>query len=862
MEQILEIRSKRDSEFFAHKPSRDHIDLCDIADSVHPDQVCRTCKMDGQRLWPHSAREIASAVAKGTSVADLECAPDQPWGAFKVLDQTDWRGRIVPLDQVSNVSTRAEVQTCGQQLRNECAKCDRFQARSTKIAYTTNPDAKVHWIARKGVGGKVETVAVVSDGSAPRWWTVTVGGHCGIGVDGITVNGETKFCDFIPRKKRVENASCANCYYLDFKGEQWQSDYLEINANAALTPWEREQALEEDSEGNPAKALGFALWRKQSHPAGRRTIHVADILSKDFVPNSPARYTLVFKENLITAIIAADDERFLVNEYANGTKAYVEVLWPNHNILRLYPTNRRKVYIWPDYPSSLYQESDTSDLVNSNCVDCRQPTQSRSGHACYFHAKGPVIDTLSREIVFSTPGTMPGVRKVPANSILGFSGDSLTIVDGNGNKPVTYSDTVANVTVFKHHLSSLLRAARNKAGIEGYREVYGQYLEVFSGLRAYTKLRNFRPSWLRLSSIEPNKPTCSHPDGIDMRKAFQDSFGSERVDWEFDHGEMNTMIVDEEWRVGYRQHDQTPQHLQEEIMATDTAHPYYDAAVGAVIGVSSVKIQAGPMRTVDAIGGMYIDDRPVTDPAEFMDRLDEIIEVGEAGQVTRKMTRRQLLFGYELSRGYFGSRRGSEKTSIPAADPGFVIFDITDEPDQIDISDAWKCLDCETSYDVSELEDFFNPMCECGSRLYKDHIRSTSNPRARGGIGNAYAMDTAYTQQTRRLYSTVCEHWRLNASTHIGLAEVEGSNLTTEEMGKVKLETSAKIVKVGVLTEAQKASNMKYQESLDVVIVKRDNYQKDHPAVTSEELIRLFPAPAGDIYQAKIAGSLAKMGSV
>jgi hypothetical protein len=224
----------------------------------------------------------------------------------------------------------------------------------------------------------------------------------------------------------------------------------------------------------------------------------------------------------------------------------------------------------------------------------------------------------------------------------------------------------------------------------------------------------------------------------------------------------------------------------------------------------------------------------------------------------------QQLFGYDLSRGYYGSRKGREQTVMPAFENEFAIFKDHGEPDQIDITDAWRCVNCNRHYDQSEIENWFSPTCECGQALYKNHnSRVSYNARATGGIGNALAMDNDSMRQKQMLYATLCPKWRLNTQNAVITLDDLGRKSRIQEIPVVISNSGPTVHKIGgFLSEDHKKANLEYEQKREFIYAHREKFKQEHPDVTIQELEREFPLPHGIIYVEKAAGSLAKMGGV
>jgi hypothetical protein len=724
--------------------------------------------------------------------------------------------------------------------------------------------------------------AYCDDGSPVAWWKTTVGGQCSIPAEGLERNGTRVYCDPQPRKPRVENPSCANCFYLDYMGEKWQFDFLTVNDHAALSPYEREQAIATSTEDvTPAQAVGLALWRKQSNPAGRRMFYRANLI-KSGLHDGVQKYRVKFADSGVTAVICEGDSRWTVygapadfeaGENSPPVSVAVEVAWPHHRVFRLPLVQRHYPLIWPSLPKKVaVNPSWQADLADPNCPRCRPSTSfvtARNGWRvvirpavpCYYHSRGPRKNIATGEIEFHNFNSYSEMKKFPNHGcmrVVERNGQVLA-VDWNGNLPTAYSDEVANASVFRLWLPELVRQAR-LLGAE--HQIMAQYYAVTKGLRRSRKGRSIRPSWLANSGQEPSKPTCSHPLGLNLRKVMNDSFGQERTDMNFDLGAANQMEIEEELRVGYRQHSQTPQRLQEEIMSTIATHPGYDTASGDIRSPEVEWPVEWTVHQIAGIGGMKREDgSAVTDVNEFMDRLDDEVVIGTHGDVDRKISRRKQLFGYDMTRGYYGKRRGSDKTAMPAGDPEMVMFETTEEPDQVDISDAWVCVECSSVYDHCEIEDFYNPVCDCGADLYRNHAsRDTLYTRSSGGVGVAIVKDTPSMMQRQRLYECVCPQWRLNTNSSVitledvwGASQVESPQDTGEAVVTVR---------VPVLTDEHKRINAEYARAMEAVLAQREAHHDKYPDTTPDELAQLFPTPRGTCYEQIIQGSVAKMGSV
>lgn len=856
----------------------EEISLCNQYSERPEELVCRTCTRTNDKFWAYSKVDLVKArEQEDFNESNYACSPSKIYTEVKVLNTTDHNNRIVDISKKSFHSTRAFLETCGQDIRKQCLVCEHFVPIEIDVASTSNPNACILYRPVKK-GDKLILEPFSSDGSRVNKWNIAVGGSCSLPVEGVKVNDKIVYCDFKPKGKRVESPSCGNCYYLDYAGENWQFNYLEINDNASLTPWEKEQALANstDPDASIGQILGLALWKKQTEDRGRILSYSVQILRKDY-HKGDLKYKIRFTANNTIAIVSAFDPNIEINDdaeigynYSDSNYDYscygvAEIKHPHHRLFSL-PDNLKVVKRhWPPLPEKIRIENKSWDsLVKKDCPRCNV----RRNKPCYYHSKGPRYNVATGIVEFTTGRQTQYEYILPNHGVLHIEcrlGEYVA-VDGNGNLPEAYGTDRANATVFRLYLPELIRIAKVKYGKKAVEDITRQYNKV-SGLLNYTKPIKVRPSWLRTSSVEPSKPRCTNPNGLDLRKVFMDSFGSERTDIDFDLGAYNTSIVEEELRVGTRQHSQTIQRLHEEILATVTSHPKYRETIGGIISSDVVWPEEMNTIKIEAIGGMYDEDNnPITTTKKFIDRLDEEVQIGHNGHADRMITVRQQLYGYQLARGYYGKRKGSDKTQLPSFDTDVVIFEDKGEPEQIDVNDAWRCVHCNRSYDQSEIENWLSPTCQCGHALYKNHTSRVSyNARATGGIGNALAMDTDTMRQRQMLYATLCPKWRLNTdSAVIKLDDLSGSakqmSSTAVTIGKQNGPIIHKIG--GFLNEEHIAANKAYEIQRQEVYAEREAYKNLYPETTIDELERKFPLPYGIIYIEKAAGSLAKMGGV
>lgn len=821
---------------------------------VDHSQICRTCVHAGNRTWHMSRSEILSATTDGASLSSLSCTPDTEISSYRVMETTRRKLQIAPLTAKSSLRTRAVVDSCGHSIANKCKGCDRFIPIQVKVPYAKS-GAAIYWTTKTVKGTEVD-VPAAADGSVVSWWSVTISGHCSIPATGIAVDGKVTHCAPIERKLAIDNPSCLNCNWMDRTGENWQFDHLTVNENATLSPWERYLAsLRVTDEVKPAMAYGLALKEKQSQGFGRRMWHRAKV-DDVVVERGRKKYHLTFERPEVKAIIAEGDWRFEVHEVPGSNYVAVDIAWPFHKMFRRDDRMYRNVFIWPQLPKRIWVSN--VDLSNPDCPRCRP------NRACYFHAKGPIRSNISGDIVFLAPeNASAGEWQLPGNGrmkVVSPSDGAYFAVDYNDALPQPYSTEVANAAVFRLWLPTLLATAEKMGGKPARHQILTQYRAITAQLVRKAKGVPARPSWLVNGGTEPFKPRCSHPRGLNLRKVFADSFGSERTDMDFDMGAQVTMEVEEELRVGYRQHAHTPQRLHEEIISTDVAHVNYDPSSDSIIPVEVAWPEEMSITRLEGISGAIGDDGyPITDPREFLEFLDTEVTIGQMGESERKITKRMQMFGYELSRGFYGRRSSSTKTTVGSVDSEMFIFSDDDETER---SETWVCPECEASYSPGDIEDFWHPICEAdGTDLVLRNARSAYDARSGGGIGNAMVMDNEFMRQNKRLSETVCGFWRLAGNTSISLVSVKGPERKRTMRAATKT-TGHKVIKVGTpdLTVEQMAANAAYKAALEEVVAARTNYLIENPGISQEDLLEMFPAPDGVTYEPKAIGSAAKMG--
>lgn len=845
----------------------------------------------GDRTWDIPLSELTTRLKSGETLEEIKCQPTR--NEIPVEIRTGGpRRNITKGDRLHH-----EFLTCGQSILPKCRGCARFEQVRVRIPFvvdgqifyvkTTNDTGEVVYVPKgrrtiKPMNEDPYTIEV-----EPQWWNATVGGFCQIPAEGMEKDGRTVYCDPKPKKLKIDN-TCGNCEFLDWTDESIQFDG-EVNGAARLNRWERFQITQDPNVENIGMALGLALYKKQTKPQGRITWHEVNILNV-LERNGRRLWEIQTTEGARKKVRIFDgDERFEIYPNEGKTRGALMVRYPGHKLLDLSLPLTKRVRIWPPLPPKKIRHSTRVPiLARPDICDSCKPERSKISrvngklkirvyHAepCYFHSKAPVYNIVLQEVEFKhqcDTSNIDELLPVAILKVIQIEDGKVLVVDGNGHKPEPYGTEVANAAVFRQQLQRLQDDAKRLTGPSGSQQVFSQYLDVVSKLRYQYRTVTMRPSWLVPSSIEANKPFCSHPDGIDFRKMWQDAFGSERVDRRFDEGDFNKTQVEEEWRAGMRDHSMTPQRLQEEILATEFAHKFYDPNLNAVNVPDSLKVDPPESWTtvqIRGIAGMHDDEgNPVEDPEKFVRMLDERVVIGhvpgeEGDEGPRYLTRRQQSFGYTITRGRYGKRKGSDKTAMSALDPDYIIFGYNPDEDDHFVHDAWYCPECKAAY--AHVEDPMDPVCECGASLYRNQRSTTNNPRASGGIGVAISTDSARTQQQHRLWSQVCPHWVLRGSNPpIGIDDLDGFDEDEPVMkhwiNRSHIRAKTLDVEVGQLTAEHKAANNTFLEALAEVEAKREAHKKSNEGVSAKELEEMFPTPKLPFYREKIAGSVSKMG--
>lgn len=858
------ISSKKDYEIST-------LDLSKIYEERPQAAICKTCIHHDNRGWKAAGIDLFKAALNGEDVEDLACCkPTQNDIARKAIQTQSYR-KVIPLSAEDNSKVVTFLDGCGHQIQPKCNGCERFVRDTVAIPYA---DEEILW-ALEVQEGKETKVPYTRSGSPVKVWNATVGGHCSIGEEGIIVAGKTTHCDPVKRQINI-TPSCNNCAFVDRVGDSWMYDHLSVNANARLDPYEYYTVYKKAMETgeNPVAAANLALYLKQIKGSGLLLTLKGKIVNcYSVLKTKETRYLVNYDTiNIQDKISTLDEDITILSIDSTVTDIIVQV-----EDIRLYkrgyrPNLKKYNLVWPPLPSKIGNtaKNDQVDLrINEDCAATKRSDACSitKNKPCYFHAKLPVKNIVTGEIVFH-PSIDKSHNIYPPSAFLHIEkvGNKYLALDDDNQLPQTYSDTVANASVFRKWLPSLLTSA-SRISNQAKQDILEQYSEITSKLHRSSLPQKVRPYWLAPSSIEPSKARCTHPDGMDLRKVFGDTFGLERVDFDFDFGSKNTIEVEEEHRVGFRQHEHTPQQLQEEILTNLMLDPNYDHAIGG-------KLEAD--KTLDTTGYSYTylplsSDCDSTE--EFYRSLDNEIHAGEVSSdddkitVDRFISKRQQLFGYALNNRAYGKRKPSEMTQLLAKDPDYIIFDNMYDFSAENVK--WICLHCKTSFTYEEV-NLFDPRCDIcddAPSLIRNHnVREVVNPRATGGVGNAYVKASDSMIGSMQLNANLCDKWVFKEiKSNITYETLYGSESTVIQ-AKLNLETQAldsehvKIIKVNSITPEQANINKEYMTLVDEAISNREHYLIANPNTSASELAILFPTPSGTIYQIRAAGSVAKMG--
>ncbi len=852
----------------------DTVSLSDAYSDVHPDTICRTCVHSNDRLWKSQTEDyFANLLNNVNDVESDRCEPVQNDITTKTLATTG-RKKFAALEDQTDERVVALIDSCGHQILPKCNGCQRFVRETISIPYTNSEDNPITWTV-DDTTNPPRKVATTRNGTPPLWWKATIGGHCSIPSEGMMVKGQLKYCDPVKRVPNIE-PSCSNCAFLDRVGDSWMYDHLSVNGNARLTPYERYRvhmdALEHGE--NTLAATNIALWAKQTKGRGLiKTMKATVLYGYSMVATQETRYLVKYdRTNLVDKISTFDKDVQILSDDVD--KAYIIVELQDNRLYPLgyKPTLRKFSLVWPNLPEKIkppdYNFADPR--INEECAAAGGLSRCSvsKNRPCYFHAKVPEREAISGEVTFFRPGAVNVATEgeFPPHGELHLRkvGSRWFAIDGNGNMPQTYSDYVANAAVFRRCLNSLLESAR-KISDEAYNDILQHYRDITSALLRSTTPTKIRPYWLAPSTTEPSKPRCTHPNGMDLRKVFGDTFGLERVDFDFDLGSKNTIEVEEELRVGYRQHEFTPQQLQEEIMVNLMLDPNYVHSVGGRIEESVDYDTDNYFVTQLPLMGDFDSTQEMADALNDQINYGGINDVDGNVSVPRYIDKRQQLFGYALVNKAYGKRKGADVTQLLNRDPDYLVFDHNFETSAESVK--WICDSCDGVYGFDEV-DMFNPECEtCGTSLYRNHFaREVVNPRARGGVGNVYVKANDPMVSNMQLGANLCSNWVYNQIgskiTYETIFGAEGliAGRSGDQATKSLDDEHVEIVKVNSITSEQAAINKAYMDSVDEVVAQRTAYLEDKPSTTPAELARLFPTPGGTIYQEKAAGSLSKMG--
>ena len=173
----------------------------DIASTVGPDAVCRTCVNSGNRLWDLDFLERSRVVSNNLQ-AEAQCDPTRPNYSFKFTEDGQ---RFEDWTQSSGAPIIAMVESCGWMVNSKCRTCAHFAATTVSQPYQ-------QW-----------------DGGPTRYRPMTVAGHCKL----------ASACNY-KRRARAIDPSCLNCEYLTYTfGDKYITDeYDREVVKAAMDPYE------------------------------------------------------------------------------------------------------------------------------------------------------------------------------------------------------------------------------------------------------------------------------------------------------------------------------------------------------------------------------------------------------------------------------------------------------------------------------------------------------------------------------------------------------------------------------------------------------------------------------------------------
>lgn len=749
------------------------INLHDHFISVDPDQVCRTCVHQHDRLHDLSVSERVKLRQEGVDLNDYKCDPATERTVTKVVRRIPVQAENKPAepettavvtadtdltstDQV-RLEVHAVVDTCGQTLAPNCMKCSRFRPVTANVPYRQYP------------GGPV------------RYRAQVVGGHCSIPPEGIEVNGQVVTCAPIVKRYSFE-PSCLNCEFLD--RTRGLDEHLRISAVTDLNRFEMDQVRKHAQVTN--EPVGLEIWRARQAKFAKPTMgtlmsFTAKILDTKTTGADTTLVTDYFVEFVgsgASAWITSDDDFVRIYPTADGHRALALIQTPHHKRFGL--SDQRSVSIRqipkPTYPDSDVEIPSTMrvpqhlDRIRPGCAQCK-PTQ-----ACHWHVKGgrynvatdtyEMIDPLAEAYV-----TVPTPQWTP---VVHIDADTVRVCDATG--------APLHPWVFR-----LKRRELCSAHPDHVQAIHNQYLEAVRGYRIKNVALDIGYGQSD-NQVIPNTAYCSHPHGLDFRAVMGDTFGLPREaqdkSWKF---QMESQSM---WRAGItptarHEREFSVQRLHEEILANEaldaerTGH-FDDHAVAEW---HHVRLDTfGEPLDVD-------DDNPLPDDFDEADRaayqewldtqyeqhvIDEYTvedwdSEGQIRHILTKMphkitwTNRQAVHGYELFRG----RRMNHEQAPEVALRFRGKYDVNDR-DAV-IESGYQCLSCDATYPLTSPEVSFTMVCTAcgGGLLYRDfeaHLRMTP-ARTPEGMSTILLKDKPYYLEQTRLMSMSCPHWQRRNSS-------------------------------------------------------------------------------------------------
>lgn len=786
--------------------------LGDLNAPADPEQICRTCEHQGDRLWQMPYNRQIELIVAGDDLTDHHCKPDNCTFSYRLHSNGEVE-EVLPYVATGPAKTEAYVASCGWQSLNKCTTCKNFVRHTVSV-----------W-------------RELWENGPLRSRQAVVGGYCKIGPEGIDHHGVTKHCVYEQRGRDLE-PSCFNCKYR-FSTNSWHyiDDFNRTVGDIGLDPYLRKQAIlaayghlspseaasigiPTDFEASGRSAIGLAMYHVQHHNHGswkgsysyfHARIHsiewvrpekdtVSGLDQPDLVSQHlmPETYVVEFIGNTehnrrVRIDARRDDIDVTTYWYTTELRAIVRVYGVEaHREFKLTPDFARK----PENVEHLREENFATpvsvsdahqDRIHPKCGDCARHKGKR---ACYFHAMGITrkynsLDPTDYEVEINHPE----VNDTPARTLrpewvlryeLDARGRASAIVCDNGEI------TTAHWQLNRHNLSRLAHEARMRGNSTLH--------EVFTALSAQFRLPRMargkvvQPGFGReLTALEPMKEYCAinvhFPDtmgitaygdvicpgrGIDFRRMLGDRFGMERGSVEY--SESWTRKEDEaEW---LRAHS-IEERVSEEIDTT-LNHMLLQQERAEEQGVE-IPEPTEPAEWHTTV--LDIDGKPVNDPRFWSDTYsvshdtENFTEYLDEWDENLQCTPRYALYGYSMFR---------DEVAVVDRDPN----------SERDVE--WVCVNCEATYPLESM-GMYDLTCKqhvgskdhtgkpklCNGQLVRrvnrNEVEGTrvrgvakSMPkRRRTGREGAVLADSTFFQQRNRLSRMGCPWWELRGCSDL-----------------------------------------------------------------------------------------------